>query len=191
MHQVDHHLALKRAPVAFSAHVTVDQSAAPPAGGRLARRRSERGQGLIEFSLMAVFLIILLMGVLDLGRAYFTYLALKDAAQEGAYYGSAFPQCVAAGSAPACKDPNNIPFRVRHSAPAGGLVDWAGGGAVVTTTLPAVMQAGQSLTVTISYQYQMLTPLVGTIANGQVLTLTAQSSAVIVRVPNCSGAICQ
>jgi Flp pilus assembly protein TadG len=165
------------------------RSVAPPGGARLARRRSERGQGLIEFSLMAIFLVILLMGVLDLGRAYFTYLALKDAAQEGAYFGSAFPQCGA--SAGACADPNNIPFRVRHSAPSGGLVDWAGPGAHVTTTLPPVMEAGQSLTVTISYQYQMLTPLVGTIANGQVLTLTAQSSAVIVRVPDCSGAICQ
>jgi len=136
---------------------------------------------------MAIFLVILLMGVLDLGRAYFTYLALKDAAQEGAYFGSAFPQCVDTGGItnPGCADPNNIPFRVRHSAPAGGLVDWAGSGAVVTTTLPPVMKDGQSLTVTISYQYQMLTPLVGTIANGQVLTLTAQSSAVIVRVPNC------
>jgi Flp pilus assembly protein TadG len=163
-----------------------DDQRHPLGGGRPARRRSERGQGLVEFMLMTLFLSILLMGVLDLGRAYFTYLALKDAAQEGAYYGSAFPQCVAAGSAPACADPNNIPFRLRHSAPSGGLVDWTGSGAVVTIALPPVMQDGQSLTVTVSYQYQMLTPFVGTIANGQILTLTAQSSAVIVRVPNCS-----
>ncbi len=79
---------------------------------------------------------------------------------------------------------------MRHSAN-GGLVDWAGPGAHITITLPPVVQAGESLTVTISYQYQMLTPFVGTIANGQVLTLTAQSSAVIVRVPDCNGAICQ
>ena len=191
MHQVDHFLALVGRPAGPSPiHRRGVQVNAlpPPASGRLARRRRERGQGLIEFSLMAIFLVILMMGVLDLGRAYFTYLALKDAAQEGAYFGSAFPQCVA--SAGACADPNNIPFRVRHSAN-GGLVDWAGPGAHITITLPPVVQAGESLTVTISYQYQMLTPLVGTIANGQVLTLTAQSSAVIVRVPDCSGATCQ
>src|SRR5436305_1473883 len=40
-------------------------------------RRGERGQGLVEFSLMVVFLSILLMGVLDLGRAYYSYLAIK------------------------------------------------------------------------------------------------------------------
>src|SRR2546425_13297602 len=110
----------------FSANLRVALSHLRPL-----RHRSERGQGLVEFSLMVVFLSVLLMGVLDLGRAYFTYLALKDAAQEGAYFGSAFPQCVAAAGA--CDDPNNIPFRVRHSAPSGGLVDWAGPGAKVTT----------------------------------------------------------
>jgi Flp pilus assembly protein TadG len=169
----------------------------PPGSGRLARLRRERGQGLVEFSLMAVFLSILLMGVLDLGRAYFTYLALKDAAQEGAYYGSAFPQCVDINginsASPACAGANTIDYRVRNAAPRGGLVDWTGAGAAQVTTVlpcgsanPCVMQAGQRLTVTVSYQYHMLTPLVGTIANGQILTLTAQSSAVIVRVPNCT-----
>jgi Flp pilus assembly protein TadG len=164
MHPVDHRHTLK---------------------GRPARRR-ERGQGLIEFALMVVFLSVLLMGVFDLGRAYFSYLALKDAAQEGAYYGSAFPQCVTAAAFPACADPNNIPFRVRHSTPRGSLVDMNDALAQVSIDLPAVMEAGQVLTVTVTYRYQMLTPLVGAIANGQVLTLTAKSSAVIVRVPNCT-----
>ncbi len=163
---------------------------------RLARRRSERGQGLVEFSLMLIFLTVLLMGVLDLGRAYFSYLALKDAAQEGAYFGSAFPQCVNTNGinndSPSCGDPNNIPYRVKHSAPRGSLVNMNNLNAVVRTDLPCgtaqpcVMQAGESLTVTVSYQYQMLTPFVGAIANGQTLTLTAVSSAVIVRVPDCT-----
>src|SRR5262245_6472183 len=162
----------------------------------LTNRRAERGQGLVEFSLAVVFLSVLLMGVLDLGRAYFSYLALKDAAQEGAYYGSAFPQCMDTdginNDSVDCADPNNIPYRVRHSTPQGGLVDLNDPSAQINITLPCgsaspcVMTDGQSLTVTISYRYQMLTPLVGAIAQGQVLTLTAHSSAVIVRVPNCT-----
>ncbi len=160
------------------------------------RRPSEQGQSLVEFSLVLVFLSVLLMGVLDLGRAYYSYLALKDAAQEGAYYGSAFPQCVDAdginNDSPACADPNNIPYRVRHSTPRGSLVDMSDLAAQVTTTLPCgaaspcALLAGQSLTVTVTFRYQLLTPFVGAIAQGQFLTLTAQSSAVIVRVPNCT-----
>ncbi len=152
-------------------------------------RRDQAGQSLIEFTLMMVFLVVLLMGVLDLGRAYFTYLALKDAAAEGAYFGSAYPQCVdadGAGGDLACADPNNVPYRVQHSAVQGGLVDW--GSAIISITPPATLAAGQVLTVTVAYQYEMITPFVGAIANGQVLTLTAASAATIIRVPNCTQA---
>jgi Flp pilus assembly protein TadG len=153
-------------------------------------RRSERGQGLVEFSLMVVFLSVLLMGIFDLGRAYFSYLALKDAAQEGAYFGSAFPQCQVQGTANnGCDDPNNIPYRVKHSAPQGSLVNMNDLNALIVVDAP-VVAAGQVLTVTVSYQYQLLTPFVGAIVSGQTLTLTARSSAVIVRVPNCTPKPC-
>ena len=165
--------------------------------GQPARRR-ERGQGLVEFMLVVVFLSVLLMGVMDLGRAYFSYLALKDAAQEGTYYGSAYPQCVDPdginNDSPGCADPNTIAYRLRHSTPRGSLVDMSDLAAQVTIDLPCgsaspcVMQAGQVLTVTVSYRYQLLTPFMGAIVNGQTLTLTARSSAVIVRVPNCTAA---
>ena len=102
-----------------------------PAGRAAARQRRpgkgrERGQGLVEFSLMLVFLSVLLISLLDLGRAYFTYLALKDAANEGVYYGSAFPQCVVNNGinndSPACAGANIIPYRVRNSAPRGNCM---------------------------------------------------------------------
>jgi len=185
MHRGDHSSPLERLPGRWMA----------PGRRWPWRGRAERGQGLVEFSLTLVFLVVLLMGVLDLGRAYFTYLALKDAAEEGAYYGSAFPQCVAvggiAGESPACTVANTIDYRVRNSAPRGGLVDWTGSGAQVVidlpcSTTPSCLQAGQVLTVTASYGYQLLTPFVGSMFNTQVLTLTARSTAVIIRVPNCT-----
>jgi hypothetical protein len=53
--------------------------------------RKEQGQGLVEFAIGITFLLVLLAGVLDLGRAYFSYIALQDAAQEGASYASIAP----------------------------------------------------------------------------------------------------
>lgn len=53
--------------------------------------KRERGQGLVEFAVGITFLLVLLAGILDLGRAYFTYIALQDAAQEGASFGSIAP----------------------------------------------------------------------------------------------------
>jgi Flp pilus assembly protein TadG len=42
-------------------------------------------------TLALVVLLMLLGGIVDLGRAFFTYMALLDAVQEGAIYGSINP----------------------------------------------------------------------------------------------------
>jgi Flp pilus assembly protein TadG len=152
------------------------------------RRRAEQGQSLVEFTLMFTLLAVLLMGVLDLGRAYFTYLALKDAAAEGAYFGSVYPQCVdedgVADDSPACAGSNNIPYRVRNTAPTGGLVDWTGATVMIDPPLP--LEAGEVISVSVAAPYQLLTPFLGAFINTQTLTLTASSSAVIVRVQDCT-----
>ena len=54
-------------------------------------RKSERGQSLIELALSFTILLILLAGVIDLGRAFYTFMALRDAAMEGAVYGGLYP----------------------------------------------------------------------------------------------------
>ena len=76
--------------------------------------------------------------------------------------------------------------RVQTTAGQGGIIEWYA--ASITTTLPTSIEAGEVLTVSAAYQYQMITPFVGAIANGQVLTLTANSAATIIRVPNCTDA---
>lgn len=43
---------------------------------------------MVELAVSLVFLLTLIAGVVDLGRAFFTHIALRDAAQEGALYGS-------------------------------------------------------------------------------------------------------
>jgi hypothetical protein len=53
--------------------------------------RHESGQSMVELALTITILMILLAGTIDLGRAFFTYMAMRDAAQEGAAYGSLNP----------------------------------------------------------------------------------------------------
>jgi len=48
-----------------------------------ARRRQSGGQGLAEFALVFPVLILILMGIFDLGRAVFAFNALGNAAREG------------------------------------------------------------------------------------------------------------
>ncbi len=51
----------------------------------------ESGQALLELAVGMIVLLIMLAGVIDLGRMSFYYIAMRDAAQEGAVYGSANP----------------------------------------------------------------------------------------------------
>jgi Flp pilus assembly protein TadG len=46
------------------------------------------GQSLVEFSALATALLILVLGTLEFGRAFYYYSAIVNAAQEGARYGT-------------------------------------------------------------------------------------------------------
>jgi hypothetical protein len=48
------------------------------------RHRKQRSQALIEFALVSPVLLLLLFGVIDLGRAIFFYVTINHAAREGA-----------------------------------------------------------------------------------------------------------
>ncbi len=52
---------------------------------------SEKGQSMVELAVAVVVLLILVSGVVDLGRVAFHYIAMRDAAQEAASYASVFP----------------------------------------------------------------------------------------------------
>lgn len=51
----------------------------------------ERGQSLVEFAISLVIILWLLAGAVEFGIALFQYIQLRDAAQEGALYGSINP----------------------------------------------------------------------------------------------------
>jgi Flp pilus assembly protein TadG len=44
------------------------------------------GQGLVEFALLLPALLLLIIGTLDFGSAFFIKVALENSAREGAYY---------------------------------------------------------------------------------------------------------
>ncbi len=52
----------------------------------------ERGQELVEFALTLIPLFMLLMGILDLGRATYAYTVMHNAAREGCRYGIVNPE---------------------------------------------------------------------------------------------------
>ena len=54
--------------------------------------RRERGANLIEFALSITLLLVILGGVVDVGRAFHSYVTITNAAREGARHGSKYPR---------------------------------------------------------------------------------------------------
>src|SRR5215470_5311277 len=107
------------------------------------RKNLQKGQSLVEFSLGLVVILIIVSGLLDLGRLYFTFVALEDAAGEAALYLSINPHCLHASDGPQCANPNNADWRARNSG--GQEVDWSK--ANFSYDVPAPYGVGESVKV--------------------------------------------
>ena len=120
-------------------------------------RRRERGQSLLEFALMLPVLLIILMGLLDLGRLYFVMVTLEDLAGEGATYAAIHPA-----------DLDGI--RARAADGSRGMI--AVDPSMVSVEYPPTVQPGSPITVTVTYSFTVLTPLVNGMVPEGVLRLS-------------------
>jgi len=125
-------------------------------------KRKEKGQSLVEFVLILPVLLIILAGVLDLGRLYFAYVAVTDAAAEGAAYAAIHPD-----------DRDGIIDRAQ--AASGGLVEIDENLVVPSPSAPP----GDPISVTVSYTFTLATPFISAMVPDGVLMLRAVAIEVI------------
>jgi hypothetical protein len=127
--------------------------------------RRENGQGFVEFAVGITFLLVLLAGVLDLGRAYFSYIALQDAAQEGASYASIAPS-----------DIDGIRDRVR--ATSSGPIDFVlFDDSQIEVQLLGGSCTGNGIMVTVKIDFQLVAPFF----SGNSLALSAEATDTILQ----------
>ena len=125
----------------------------------------EKGQSLLELALVLPVLVMILAGVLDLGRLYYSYVAVTDAAAEGASYAAIHPE-------PSSRDDV---FRRAQEA-SRGLVQIDPN--LVEIDCPTVA-SGAPITVTVSYSFTVATPLINAIVPDGVLMLRAVANEAI------------
>jgi hypothetical protein len=129
------------------------------------RFRKEHGESLVEFSIGITFLLILLAGILDFGRAYFSYIALQDAAQEGASYASIAPG-----------DVSGIRNRVRATST--GPVDFFSfNDDQIDVQLIGGSCAGDGVKVTVHFDFNLAAPFF----SGNILNLSAEATDTILQ----------
>jgi hypothetical protein len=136
----------------------------------------QKGQSLVEFSLSLVVILIVVCGLLDLGRLYFTFVALEDGAGEAALYLSINPKCVHASDGPECANPNNAEYRAQTAA-GDSLVDWS---KVNLSFDRPFYNVGETVKVKINYSYKLLTPIIPKIVGVNPITVSAEASQTII-----------
>jgi Flp pilus assembly protein TadG len=62
------------------------------------------GQGLVEFALVIGLLVIIAVGVLDLGRVFFGLITITNASREGARYLTLYPRDNSTSATRTCSD---------------------------------------------------------------------------------------
>ena len=105
----------------------------------------EKGQSLVEFAISLTFMLILLAGAVYFGIGLFYYVAMRDAAQEGALYGSMNPT-----------DAGGIQTRVADAAGPGLIRDLYDAGLLnVSVTYTGAACEGNGITVTLQHDYSL------------------------------------
>ncbi len=165
------------------------------------RSRKERGQSLVELAISLTVLLLLLAGAVDFGMALFTYVQLRDAAQEGALYGSLYPNDPQGISPYTPGDPPNtaaIQQRIITSSSSPIIKNLTAGNIDVKlmpdpantppcegSTTTASGEEANAIQVTINYNYQIIMPYIGAILGSQTIPLHAQVTDTIL-TPTCS-----
>ena len=131
---------------------------------RRSREDGEKGQALAEFALLVPIFLILLFAIVDFGMGFHSWITVTNSAREGARLG-----VVAATEA-------DITNRVFQTA---DLPDEATKMTVTVTNAQGL--SGESVVVTVNYDYDLITPLAGLVqlVSGNILgpTLTFSSTA--------------
>jgi hypothetical protein len=136
-------------------------------------------------------LLIVAAGVLDLGRLYYAYVAVTDAAAEGVAYAAINPPDKPVGTNlstcpinPACNDPQDTGCTCQRALDAtGGLIGpddlrvqiiWSGS-----------TESGDEIGVSVSYNFELMTPFLNAIVPSGMLRLRTVVTETIIfgRVP--------
>ena len=144
------------------------------------RKRTERAQSLVELAISLMIMLMLLLGAIEISLALFQYITIRDAAQEGALYGSINPD-----------DAAGIQFHAIAAANDVIVLD----NAAITVEVPLDNCEGLTsvsgvptpnyITVKIVYLHNIAFPIVGPMIGTNTIPLTASATNTILQ-PSCA-----
>lgn len=164
-------------------------------------KNREEGQSLVEMAISLPVILLILSGLLDLGRIYYLNIALEEAAAEAAVYLAISPECPD-DTVPQtkCQNPNNALYRAENAGNDefdSALAEWnipfdsakesAGwrspfGQDVSGSSSSDCSSIGCTVVIQVRYPFEFLTPGMQAFLNSvdNTITLEVQASQVIV-----------
>jgi Flp pilus assembly protein TadG len=111
---------------------------------KLRNRRGEKGQALVEFTLLVPVFLVLAFAIVDFGMGFYSWITITNGAREGARLGAVLAT------------EQEIVDQVYEA------VDVPDEGTNLTVTVTnAQGQPGESVEVRVDYDYELITPLAG------------------------------
>lgn len=140
-------------------------------------KEEPRAQSLVELAISLMIMLLLLLGAVEFSLALFQYVTIRDAAQEGAIYGSINPT-----------DESGIQYRAVAAASDVVDIDPVSDVAVAYSSTNhcegTTSGSPNSLTVTITFAHPITFPLVGPMIGSNTIDLTASVTNTILQ-PTC------
>ncbi len=127
-----------------------------------------RGQALLEFALGVTVLLLLVGGIIDLARIYFTYQVVSDAAREGAIFASMDAGANDAIKARAVASTHTLPLKTDDVS--------------IAYSVQACANNSNEVSVEVSYTLPLRMPLTAALL-GNTLQVHATESALILTPP--------
>jgi len=145
------------------------------------RRRALHGQAMVEFALLLPILLLLLVVAIDFGRLFATFVAVNNAAREGAAFAGLHPtQFTSADNA----DPENVTYRARQEVENPSDTRFTAVTVAAPTCNPAPCPTvlgtggGKTIRVSVSTSFTFFTPMITAIF-GSSIQLSASATAIV------------
>jgi PKD repeat protein len=161
----------------------------PPSATRTPGRRASRSQGqaIVELALILPIFLLLVASALDLGRLFYSQISVNDAAREAALEASQNPTSFIPNTActSANKEQNRVMCRATNEA-RGSFVSVAPADVVMacsTSPCPTAPVMGQTVSVTVTGHFRLITPLLAVFFGGQDTSFASTASAQLLSTP--------
>lgn len=161
----------------------------PPSATRTPGRRASRSQGqaIVELALILPIFLLLVASALDLGRLFYSQISVNDAAREAALEASQNPTSFIPNTActSANKEDNRVMCRATNEA-RGSFVSVAPTDVVMacsTNPCPTAPVMGQTVSVTVTGHFRLITPLLAVFFGGQDTSFASTASAQLLSTP--------